>query len=212
MDDLRDLLERGVEGFEPSADALERTLRRVRRRQLRRRAATVAVALGIATGALGGLWAAFLREAPTTVPADLPEPPPTTAPAEVAQPSPEAPGACPEPALVATAVPEGFSPEPTPGPVSEDFPETGAGIVHYSDPPGRTIEIHRMPAGERSPFPLVEGRPIGVLGREGRIGPIHEGFAVEFTYGEDPCSSYAILAYGVSRADLRAFARGLRPA
>jgi Tol biopolymer transport system component len=52
VDDLRERIRRQLESIEPSPDALEETLRRVRRRELRHRIGVGVLALAVATGGL----------------------------------------------------------------------------------------------------------------------------------------------------------------
>lgn len=63
--------------------------------------------------------------------------------------------------------------------------------------------------GESYVLPPGEGDPIEVLGDDGRIGAIHEGYAAEFSYGE---CEYSLVAFGLSQQQLRRIAEGLRPA
>ncbi len=142
-------------------------------------------------------------------PSDVERPTPVPAPSPAEIEPPAAAEACPEPPFVATVVPEGFSREPRT--IHEPGPIDLASIVEYSGEPGRLIWVQRLPRSEEPGFQLTDGEPISVVGSDGLIGPIHEGFAVQFTYGDDACNRYSIEAYGVSRADLRAFAQALRP-
>jgi hypothetical protein len=75
MNELKDLLERGLDGFEPTTGWLPPTLVRVRRRQRRRRFAAGALALLVFAAAGTGLWAAFGRGAGGPKPAHSPDRP-----------------------------------------------------------------------------------------------------------------------------------------
>jgi outer membrane protein assembly factor BamB len=55
MDDLRDLLERETAGVEPSANALEDTLQRVRRRERNRRRGAIVLSLALSAALVGGM-------------------------------------------------------------------------------------------------------------------------------------------------------------
>jgi len=59
MSETRTILERGVAGFEPVPDAIDRTLRRVRRRRSKRRAGAATAALVVTAALVTGLWSAF---------------------------------------------------------------------------------------------------------------------------------------------------------
>jgi hypothetical protein len=58
-DNVRRLLERGVEGYVPPRDALDRAIERAKRRRTRRRAAAAIVAIGLSVTAGGLLLRAF---------------------------------------------------------------------------------------------------------------------------------------------------------
>ena len=76
MDEVRNILERGVADFAPSPDALGRTLRRVRRRQWGRRAAAAGAAVMVAGGLVAGLWTGFrpAQRSPVIRPTPSPSP------------------------------------------------------------------------------------------------------------------------------------------
>ncbi len=64
MCDLKKILDRGVEGFEPTTDWFEGTRRHLRRRQRNRRALSGALAIALALGTAGGLWASLEHRTP----------------------------------------------------------------------------------------------------------------------------------------------------
>jgi hypothetical protein len=73
MSDLKQVLDRGLAGYAPAADGLERTLARSRRRLRNQRVGAAVLALVVCGGALLGLWEAF-RPAATRAPTPIDRP------------------------------------------------------------------------------------------------------------------------------------------
>jgi hypothetical protein len=130
-----------------------------------------------------------------------------------------------------TYLPDGFSEKrfmgPFPGGRPPDDqssiggrPHEEQAIVHYRGTGGRAIEVRRpgtlfVELAQRSDAPTIE-----VLGTEttgfAPIGPRGNKFIVAFPYPGDAkphqwCSRYSLNEYGVSLAELRKVAEGLRP-
>jgi hypothetical protein len=99
-----------------------------------------------------------------------------------------------------TYVPPGFASRARPG--SGGAPGRGGAIAHFAGPAGRVIDVW---AGEQA-FVGVERIGIEVLGRRAVLGAVHDGYSVDFR--TERCG-YQLLAYGVTREELRDFAEGL---
>lgn len=111
-----------------------------------------------------------------------------------------------------TFLPEGFSAELLPGDggmitidnngsaVPIDPPDPT--IVHYAGSPGRFINIAR--SGETA----AAYEELTVLGQPAQFGDIEDGYVVNFSIDDAPCSAYVMLAYGVSADDTKRVAVG----
>lgn len=176
---------------------------------------------GDITAAYGSLWVAA-RDQQALLRIDFsggspPAPSPSSSPSVVAH-----DGECPPPELEARFIPPGVEPDhlqPGMGGGADpdgQFPN----VIHYGDSPGPDgdpalfIEIVRT-GPDGGPF-LSEkharrfGDPIEVLGGEGYLVSIEDGWGVWFEHGDDPCNGYGIHAYGPTKAETRRFAEGLR--
>jgi hypothetical protein len=130
---------------------------------------------------------------------------------------------CGAPALAPTFLPPSFDPELRPGSGGQITVDGGSQIVpraeqpanhhHFRGPAGIYIDVLR---GRETIAPIGasvgDPEPIDVLGIQGQIGNIHEGYGVRFDLGAGTCDAYLLAAFGVSRADLFAFAEGLEQA
>jgi hypothetical protein len=67
MSDLKELLDRGIQGFEPVENWFKGTQQHLRRRQRNRRILSGVLAVIIAAGTGGGLWAALEHRSPTVI-------------------------------------------------------------------------------------------------------------------------------------------------
>lgn len=107
-----------------------------------------------------------------------------------------------------TYLPAGFDAEARPGPGGgADLPDDQT-VVHFQGPQGVFIDLFR--GGSR--YTIADVRPITVLGQEGKLGVIEDGYGVDFTYGTPVvCNSYHIEAFGLGEDDVRRFAEGLEP-
>ena len=80
---------------------------------------------------------------------------------------------------------------------------------HFPGPPGRFIDVFE---GDGR-YALAETSSVTVLGQQGRMGAIHEGYKAEFAgVGPASCTRYSIEAFGVALDDFRRFLEGLRSA
>jgi hypothetical protein len=122
-----------------------------------------------------------------------------------------------------TALPKDFDAKPRAGPAPEaavaGVPDDGFAL-HYTDGRGRSIEIRRpatpvqADAGD-APRPAdayVLGQAVTMLPLEpGRTEPLIAPFFFLTDQPSDPCSSYSINGYGVSKREMRLFAESLTP-
>ncbi len=113
------------------------------------------------------------------------------------------PTVCPPPDFMATAAVRNL--DLAPAPPAPDDPTPRADLVWTF--PGGIVELYR---GGEGRYPVNPGRPTVVRGFDGQIGPIHEGFGVEWSEGSDPCERFVVNAFGMSEAELLRFANGLR--
>jgi PASTA domain len=122
-----------------------------------------------------------------------------------------------------TALPKDFDAKPRPGPAPE---AAAAGVpdggfeLHYTDGRGRSIEIRRpatpaqADAGDagRPADAYVLGQAVTMLQLEsGRTEPLIARFFFPTDQPSDPCGSYSINGYGVSKREMRLFAESLTP-
>jgi len=139
------------------------------------------------------------------------------------QPVPGAdPDACPAPVLDTGYVPPGVEPRGAQPGVGGGADPNGeiANAIHFGDSPGPDglpapfINITRTVStgGPRIQASHAEdvGTLIEVLGGTGYLLPIHEGWGVWRSYGHGRCTGCEITAYGLSKAETRRFAEGLR--
>jgi hypothetical protein len=221
---LRGAIDPGA--FDPDWDAQARRRKRNRAGAVASVAAALAIVVGgvavLATGDDDGGSGQVVATAPDTVPTPTPTtvdggtvgtggPPATdgvSPSSETDDTEPQGVSGCLSlaPPFTPTFVPDGWSAEVVPG--------LGGGSEipngwHYSGGEGRFIDVTlgdtAQPQGQGTAEPIV------VLGREGTIGGIHEGYSVEFPtdVAEPPCDRFVLAGYGISRDDLRAFAEGL---
>jgi len=120
-----------------------------------------------------------------------------------------------------TYLPDGFANQALPGPADGGRPldRKGQVILHYRGEGSRAIEIRR-PGTLFSELAQGNDAPtIEVLGREttgfAPVEPNGDDFMVQFNYPADaapnePCSLYSLNEYGVSLAELKLVAEGLR--
>jgi hypothetical protein len=104
-----------------------------------------------------------------------------------------------------TYLPPGLDPKARPASGGdEELPaESPYPVAHYRGPRGTFVDVR---AGSGPSFVQTRPRPVVVLGTRASLGDVHEGYSVEFRV--DRCR-YELLAYGLERDELGAFAEGL---
>ena len=203
-DELRDLLRGRARAVPVPSDDIEDVVRAGRSLKLRRRLYSAGVVVLVAALAWTTVpeLASSLRndnDAPKVTGTPTPRPTPT---------------ACMQVEFRATYLPEGWSYVTLDGsPSQPGVPpdqQTPRALGHYApiaDETGAYVEFweygdsYTLPPGEE------DWAPIRVLGELGKIGKIHEGYAVEFHSGG---CDYSMIGFGVSQRELRLIARGLR--
>jgi hypothetical protein len=213
--------------FDPDWDAQARARRRSRATVVASVAATLAIVFGgvavLATGADDGEGGGqVVATAPDTTPDTTPDTAPAPSTTASAPPTMvdtagstvttvlEETGSCVVTQLpfFPNTVPAGWSDEIVAGAGGgSDIP----GRWHLSGGPGRHVDVaFGATAFPQSPATV---EPITVLGHEGTIGAIHEGYSVEVPTDllTSPCDALVLYGYGIGEEDLRAFAEGLQP-
>jgi PASTA domain len=122
-----------------------------------------------------------------------------------------------------TALPKDFDPQSRPGPAPEAAAAGVPGpasVLHYTDGHGRSIEIRRpATSGEEPAAEGAQPADADVLGQSvtmrplapGRDEPLIARFFFPVDQLSDPCGSYSINGYGVTKREMRTFAESLVP-
>lgn len=213
-DELRNLMRESAEKLSVPRDDIGEVLRSGRSLKWRKRLYAASVVVLVATLSWAGIPAL------TSSPDDDDDAPriatsPTATITDRRSPTPTPPsGPCKTVPFRPMYLPEGWSYELQGGSggqvgVSTKRQPPGA-LGHYRPHKGATAGryVDVMIQGTSYTLAPDDGEPIEVLGEEGRIGNVHDGFAVEFAYGD---CEYSVMAFGISKGQLRQIAERLRP-
>ena len=215
-DELRDALRARSEGIDVPSGDLGGVVRGGRGLKVRRIAmattATVVVVAIAAWGATSGvLFDSHEGGVADPAPSETETPSPTPEPTES---DPVVVGQCERVPFRPTYLPEGWSYVLHEGhggqqgiPPEQQSPQAYGHYRSFNGSPGAAGFISVFKQGAYYTL-APDAEPIQVLGNEGRIGPVEDGFSVEFEY--EGCS-YALTGFGQKQSELRRVAEELAP-